>query len=439
MTSPTAVSMPLGKALPIEGSERLPLLDALRGFALLGVFVTNVSVWFSGRALLPRAELEAAIANASLLDVVTMRAMSLLVAGKFLTIFSFLFGLGFAVQLGRAEQRGASIVPLYARRLGVLLVIALSHLFLLWYGDVLTAYSVLGFGLLLFRNRSDKVLLSWVPFFIFVVPLTSMFLLRLPELLGSPEAAAAAAKAAQEHAEALKAQLLEASTRGSHLDVISANASFYLGDFMQALLPTNLALLGRFLLGLLAGRLMLFHEPAQHLPLLRKVLLWGLVAGAFGSSVAVVLQVFFLRVVPDPESLPWIPFVRFVARQFAEIGIAAIYVTGFTLLFQRPAWRRLLSVFSPVGRMALTNYLLQTVFSLLCFYGYGLGLMGKLSPSEIMAIPLGLFVLQIVWSQLWLARFRFGPVEWVWRSLTYGTAQPMRRAPSKPMGAVTLE
>lgn len=432
------MSAPLDKALPVDSSERLPLLDALRGFALLGVFVTNVSVWFSGRALLPRAEFEAVMANASLLDLVTMRAMSLLVTGKFITIFSFLFGLGFAIQLGRAEQRGASIVPLYTRRLGVLLLIGLSHLFLLWYGDVLTSYAVLGFGLLLFRNCSDKALLSWAAVFIFVVPLIGMFLLQLPALLGSPEAAAAAADAAQGDAEALKAQLLEASTRGSHFDVISANASFYLGHFLPSLLPANLALPGRFLLGFLAGRLMLFHEPAQRLPLLRKVLLWGLVAGAFGSSVAVVL-VLFLREVVDPESLPWLPFVRFVARQFAEIGIAAIYVMGFTLLFQRPAWQRLLSVLSPVGRMALTNYLLQTVLSLLFFYGYGLGLMGKLSPSEIVAIPLGLFVLQIGWSQLWLARFRFGPAEWVWRSLTYGTAQPMRRAPSAPMGAVTSD
>jgi uncharacterized protein len=423
MTSPPAVSTPLGKALPIDSSERLPVLDALRGFALFGVFVTNVSVWFSGRALLPRAELEAAIANASLLDVVVMRAMSLLVTGKFLTIFSFLFGLGFAIQLGRAEQRGASIIPLYTRRLGVLLVIGLSHLFLLWYGDVLTVYSVLGFGLLLFRNLSVKSLLSWAAIFIFVVPLTSMFFLRLPESLGSPEAAA------------IKAQLLEASTHGSHFDVISANASFYLGVFFPSVMPTSLALLGRFLLGLLAGRLRLFHEPAQRLPLLRKVFLWGLVAGAFGSSVAVVLQVIFLRKGLDPESLPWIPFVRFVARQFAEIGIAAIYVTGFSLLFQRSAWQRLLSVFSPVGRMALTNYLLQTVFSILFFYGYGLGLMGKLSPSEIVAIPLCLFILQIGWSQLWLARFRFGPAEWVWRSLTYGTAQPMNREPGRARGA----
>ncbi|HEY0093977.1 MAG TPA: DUF418 domain-containing protein, partial [Archangium sp.] len=101
---------------------------------------------------------------------------------------------------------------------------------------------------------------------------------------------------------------------------------------------------------------------------------------------------------------------------------------GITLLFQRDAWRRLLAVLAPVGRMALTNYFLQSVMGVLLFYGYGLGLMGKLGSAAQLAVAVALFSLQIVWSHLWLARFRIGPAEWVWRSLTYGEAQPLRRA-----------
>jgi uncharacterized protein len=108
--------------------------------------------------------------------------------------------------------------------------------------------------------------------------------------------------------------------------------------------------------------------------------------------------------------------------------MAAAYVSGITLLFQRDAWRRLLGVFAPVGHMALTNYFLQTVMGVLLFYGYGLGLMGKLGSAAQLALAVALFALQIVFSRLWLARFRFGPAEWVSRSLTYGKAQPMRRA-----------
>jgi uncharacterized protein len=425
--SPAAEPTSLAEARPVDSSERLVLLDALRGFALCGVFVSNVYMWFSGRFLLPRAQIEATMANASLLDHVIVRATHFLVFGKFITIFSFLFGLGFAVQMGRAEQRGASIVPLYARRLGVLLAIGLAHLFLLWYGDVLTTYALLGFGLLLFRNRSDKALLSWAAVFVFVLPVVGFALLQLPQLLGSSEASEAAAKAAKELAETKRAQTLATFKSGSYFDVVSANATFYFQKFIKPLLVAIMALLGRFLLGLLAGRRKIFHEPAQHLPLLRKVLLWGLVAGVIGNGAAVALQMLFFYKVLNPATLPWLPYVMSPVRQLGELGLAAFYVSGITLLFQRPTWQRLLSVFAPVGRMALTNYLSQTVISLLLFYGYGLGLIATLGPKALITLPLGIFVLQIGISHLWLARFRYGPAEWLWRSLTYGKAQPMRR------------
>jgi uncharacterized protein len=137
------------------------------------------------------------------------------------------------------------------------------------------------------------------------------------------------------------------------------------------------------------------------------------------------------------DNLPWLPFALWPVRQLGEVGLAAFYLTGFTFLFQRSTWQRVLSVLAPVGRMALTNYLSQTVISLFIFYGYGLGLIGTLGPKTIVALPIGIFVLQIGVSHLWLSRFRFGPVEWVWRSLTYGKAQPMRRASTEAPGATT--
>ncbi len=437
--SPAAAPTPLAEARPIDGHERLVLLDALRGFALCGVFVSNVYMWFSGRVFIPRPQMEAMMANASLLDHVVIRATNFLVFGKFITIFSFLFGLGFAVQMGRAEQRGVSIVPLYARRLGVLLAIGLAHLFLLWYGDILSSYALLGFVLLLFRNRSDKTLLRWAAVFAFVLPVVGLALMQLPELLGSSEAAAAAAKAAKEQAEATKAQTLTAFQSGSYFEVVSANASYYFHLFIKLMPLTLVALLGRFLLGLLAGRHKVFHEPSQHLPLLRKVLLWGLVAGVIGNGIGLALSLLFQQKVLSPEKLPWLQYVMSPVRQLGELGLASFYVSGFTLLFLRPTWQRLLSVLAPVGRMALTNYLSQTVIALLLFYGYGLGLIGTLGVKALIAIPLGIFVLQIGVSHLWLSRFRFGPAEWVWRSLSYGKAQPMRRTRDETPGGLTAD
>lgn len=427
--APFPVAAPSAEARPIDSGERLALLDTLRGFALCGVFVSNVFMWFSGRAFLPREQMMAAMANASLLDSVTTQAFTLLVFGKFITIFSFLFGLGFSVQLGRAEARGASITPIYSRRLGVMLLMGLTHLFLIWYGDILSTYAVLGFGLLLFRRRSDRVLLIGAALLVFVWPVIGTVLLKLPQLLAdTPEAGAALAKAAAERDAGFRARALAAFTSGSWLDVVRDGGSFYVFAFLPIIGATMLSTFGRFLLGLLAGRRRLFHDAPQHLGLFRKLLGWGLVAGVVGSGVGLVMQLLMVRKVITPETLPtWVPFALAPLRQVGELGFAAVYVSSITLLFQRATWQRLLGVLAPVGRMALTNYLSQSVMSVLFFYGYGLGQVTKWGPAACFGLCLAVFSVQVVWSHLWLSRFRFGPAEWVWRSLTYGKAQPMRR------------
>ncbi|MCP3143156.1 DUF418 domain-containing protein [Pyxidicoccus xibeiensis] len=427
--APSEAPVPSTEARPVDSGERLALLDTLRGFALCGVFISNVVMWFSGRSFLPREQMLAAIANAPLVDTVTLQAYMFLVSGKFITIFSFLFGLGFAVQLGRAETRGASIVPLYTRRLGVMLVMGLAHLFLLWYGDILSTYAVLGFGLLLFRGRSDRTLLVCALLFAFVWPVAGTALLKLPQLLAdTPEAVAAITKEANAKTAAIKAQALAAFTSGSWLDVAKGSGTFYVREFLPMILATMLATFARFLLGLLAGRRRIFHDAPQHLRLFRRLLGWGLVAGVLGGGVGLVFQQLMLRKILTPETMPtWVPYATAPLRHLGELGFAAVYVSGITLLFQRATWQRVLGVLAPVGRMALTHYLSQTVISVLFFYGYGLGYVTKVGPAACVALCLAVFAVQVVWSHLWLSRFRFGPAEWVWRSLTYGKAQPMRR------------
>ncbi|NOK18513.1 DUF418 domain-containing protein [Corallococcus carmarthensis] len=426
--APSEVSTSRVEARPVDSSERLALLDTLRGFALCGVFISNVMVWFSGRVFLPREQVLTAMNNASLADTVTWQAYSVLVAGKFITLFSFLFGLGFAVQMGRAEARGASITPLYVRRLGVMLVMGLSHLFLIWYGDILSTYAVLGFGLLLFRGRSERPLLISALLFALGWSVVGVFILKFPQLMAdTPEAGAAIVKAANEKSAAIKTQTLAAFTNGSWLDATKATAHFFFRDYFPLLLTITLSTFGRFLLGLLAGKRRIFHDVPQHLRLFRRLLGWGLVAGVIGSGSGLVLQQLMLKQVFTPETLPtWVAFAIAPLRNLGELGFAAVYVSGITLLFQRATWQRALGLLAPVGRMALTNYLSQSIISVLFFYGYGLGFITKLGPAACVAYCLAVFSVQVVWSHLWLSRFRFGPAEWVWRSLTYGKAQPMR-------------
>jgi uncharacterized protein len=417
----------VAEARPVDAGERLVLLDVLRGFALCGVFVSNVAMWFSGRSFFTRAQSEAFMASAPLVDKVFGIGTAVLVFGKFITLFAFLFGLGFALQLSRAEARGSSIAPLYARRLGVMLLLGVSHLFLLWYGDILSTYALLGFALLLFHKRMDRTLLVWAAFLIFVLPLVFTGISKLLPLLSGPVSEAAQALA-KEQAAARKAQTLEVFQSGSYLDVVGANAAYYFGDFVTGMLYVLPPLLGRFLLGLLAGRRRYFHEPAQHRSFFRK-LMWGALGVGLLTSAAVVAVWQLTRLKLIPEGAAWMGPLMSSVRQVAELGVAAFYLSGLTLLFLRPAWEKRLSVLAPVGRMALTNYLTQTVVSLLFFYGFGLGFISKLGPAACVGLTLGFFCLQVVLSHLWLAHFRFGPVEWVWRSLTYGKAQPMRRAP----------
>lgn len=426
MSSPVSY-LPPPSARPVDAGERVVLLDTLRGFALCGVFMANVFLWFSGRMFSSPAQMEAAQKNASWLDTAINHAFGPLISGRFITLFSFLFGLGFAVQLGRAERRGTSVIPVYTRRLGVGLGLGLAHLFLLFQGDIVSTYALLGFTLLLFYKRSDRTLLIWAAVLIFLGPVLWNTAMRLPQLLSLP-GAAEAAKAANERSAALRAQVLEAFSHGSWLDTVRVGAEYYAGDLFKMLSTFLPVIVGRFLLGLWAGRRRLFHDAPQHLPFFRRLLKWSLGLGLLASAVGVIAGQLFSRKIINPQELPWLPFILGPMRHLGELGMAAAYVSTLTLLFQRDAWRRLLMVLAPVGQMALTNYLLESVLGTLLFYGYGLGLMGKLGSAAQIAVALAIFALQIVLSHLWLARFRFGPAEWVWRSLTYGKAQPLRRA-----------
>ncbi|MFY0525794.1 DUF418 domain-containing protein [Archangium gephyra] len=423
------------EARPVDSSERLALLDVLRGFALGGVFLSNVLMWFSGRAYMTRPQMEAAMASASGLDTALMYTNGTLIFGKFITIFSFLFGLGFSVQMMRAEARGAAIAPLYMRRLGVMFLIGCVHLFGLWLGDILTSYATLGFTLLLFRKRGDKTLLIWAAVLIFISPVVVNSAMKfLPTLLsgGGAEAGAEAAKAAMERSNQARAETMQAFSSGSYFEVVRANARYYFGQFIQGLAPVLFALLGRFLLGLWAGRRRLFHDAPQHLAFFRKLFRWSLVIAVISSGVGIGVGYMMRQKMIDPQA-SWTVLLGPV-RQLNEVGLATVYVTGLVLLFQRETWQRRLMVLAPVGRMALTNYLGQTVISLFIYYGFGLGLIGKTSIATNIGLTLGIFALQVVLSHWWLARFRFGPAEWVWRSLTYGKAQPMRQ-PAAPTAA----
>ncbi|TSC25128.1 DUF418 domain-containing protein [Corallococcus sp. Z5C101001] len=420
---------------PVELSERVHLLDALRGFALLGVFVSNSLSWFSGRSLLPREEAQALVASP--LETTVNSLYAFFVDQKFITLFSFLFGLGFALQMTRAEARGASIVPVYRRRLAVLLGLGLVHMFALWVGDILSTYALVGFALLLFRTRSDRTVLTWVAVLFVLLPLTLSVAQRYgPELLHGKEAAEQAVKATREEEAAHRTAFLAGLSSDSVVTSQQANARFAWENLPNPGRPIWLCIiLGRFLVGLWAGRRRLMQDVERHRKLFVRVMAWGL---GVGGAIATLSLVLALRNKGAPAG-PWgqasPPAWMVGMRTLREVGYLCMgmgYAAAFALLFQKERWRKVLGVLAPAGRMALTLYLMQSLVSVWLYDGWGLGLVGHTPPSLTVLLCLGVFAVQVVLSHGWLARFRFGPVEWLWRSLTYGRAQPMRLTPANP-------
>jgi uncharacterized protein len=402
---------------PITSAERITTLDVLRGIALLGVVVANVWLWFSGIAFRFPGYREELLRFS--LDSVVFFAIGVVVSGKAISTFSFLFGHGFAIQMMRAEARGRSIVRTYSRRLAVLLVIGLVHMLLLWYGDILVPYALLGFVLILFRKRADRTLLVWIVILMVGVPLLMGGIPMVMAAFGSPLPAPDMAEIAKRNA-----ATLAAFQNGLYVDVVRENmaqaAKFYLGRKAVFLLY----ILGLFILGLYVGRRRMFENVPAHRGLFRRLAMWGIPIGLTTGIVLSWMQVQF-----EPSEIfakPWLALVFTLLSVVSMLPLAVGYVSAVTLLLEQPHWARRFAVFAPAGRMALTNYLTQTIVMVLLFNGYGGGMIGRTGPALGLLIALALFGVQMIVSAIWLSHYRFGPAEWVWRSLTYGQAQPMR-------------
>lgn len=406
-------------AAPTEPTTRLQLVDALRGFALFGILVVNLNDFTQHWALSP--EQRALLATAPT-DQAANFLRFMFGYGKFNTIFSFLFGLGFAMFLARAPERGAEFLTLYRRRLTVLLAIGLVHMTFVWYGDIIALYAALGFVLVLFRRASDRSLLVWAAVLIVSHPLlTSATVLSNGALdPGAPLRVVADewlyvgvfGLPAASHA--------DVAISGGWLDLLKLNLSgppYRLGEFLSTSRVQRV--LGMFLLGLWAGRHMIFHDPAAHRRLFRQVLFWGLPIGLFGNAVLA-----WMRLAGDEPSI-----TRDLVYAVSVVPLAMAYVAGLSLLWMRPRAQRWLAALAPAGRAALTVYLSQTIICLALFYGVGLGLGGRVGPTLFFPIALAIFAVQVALSFVWLRYLRFGPAEWVWRSLTYGRREPLRRRP----------
>lgn len=403
-------------AAPTEPTRRLELLDALRGFALLGILLVNLRDFsqYWGISAEQKAELPTAGT-----DPVAGFLLDMFGLGKFNTIFSFLFGLGFALFLARAPERGAEFLSFYRRRLAILFAIGAAHMTFLWWGDIVALYAGLGFVLVLFRKASDRALLACAAALILSHPLlTSLIVLSNGALdpgaslvnLSDWMFSGVFGFAPDSYAQVVMT--------GGWADVLKYNLTgppYRLGEMLTS--SRFQRVLAMFLVGLWAGRRRVFHDQTAHRLLFRRVLYWGLPIGLVANALFGWLR----SAGTDPS------IARDLVYAVGVVPLAMAYLAGLSLLWLHPAAQRWLAALAPAGRAALTVYLSQTVICIALFYGVGAGLGGRVGPTLFVPIALAIFALQVALSLLWLRYLRFGPIEWVWRSLTYGRLEPLVR------------
>lgn len=402
---PVNHTVPTNQMNPVSPAERNFALDAWRGTALLGVLLVNMDSGFRGSLF---AHILNFHTHPGWINRATDLVLALVFEFKAFTVFSFLFGVGIGVQVERAAKRGHDTTRFLVGRFAVLLVIGLAHMLLIWNGDILTLYAVCGLLLIPFIRLSCR----WLTIVGLAVILLSPYLPFFGSLFPSEAA--------------MRAQA-ELATRvygtGSFAEIAALRvneAVHFISPLLIGVLPRTFGLM---LLGIAAWRGRILQRPTEHRKLLGGIL--G-IAGGFGAFTTT-LELWAKETGNQlPIALDWL-------YPYSVVLLAFAYGAGLLLCFgcgreERHGW--LARLFAAAGRMALSNYLAQSVIFSLLFYGFGL--FGKLGSATASLIGVMVFTAQLIVSIWWLRHFRFGPVEWLWRSLTYGRRQPM-----KPVGNET--
>jgi uncharacterized protein len=410
---------------PIGARERIEVMDVLRGFALLGILLMNIEA-FVGPVVEALGGVNPRFQGA---DRWVDAAIYVLVQGKFFTLFSLLFGMGFAIMLERANAVGTSGTVLYARRLLALLGIGLVHALLVWSGDILVSYALFGFVLLLFFRRTPVSRLpKWgIALYLLPVLLTWAWAIGAAVAQQDPQAAAEMQKGMAEQGAqwaAMGQAEREAYGAGSYLAAVAQRVADT-GAQLGYMAIGGWMVLAMFVLGSWFVRSGVIRNPGEHLPLFRRLRNLGFVVG-----LPLMLWSTWRHPTMSFSEMNFGIALSQTATMLANVLLCLGYTSAIVLAMQQPAWARRLHWLAPAGRMALTNYLLQSVICTAVFYGYGLGYVERLPRAWQPLFVVAVFALQVVLSRWWLSSHRYGPMEWLWRWLTYGKRPAMQLAPA---------
>lgn len=400
---------------PVAPEDRIRALDMLRGWAMFGVLWSNLNDNYGTRK--PTTGLDHALSW----------IQDWLLEARFYSLLILLFGIGFGIQLIRADDRGTDLRATYYRRSAALLAIGVLHGTLIWGGDILTIYALVAFALVMFRAASSRQILVAALLLWFIGPTIvqeATFLSGLRFLLPRSFSESIAIYA-----------------HGTWLEIEQARVGGYLQWLGRWGLSSYVIILASYLMGLWAVKTGYLRRVIEEPRVTRRLLAVALGAAVVGYASWVWSDTLWPRSPFIPGLGPaflsadflsagfQLEMLRaFVMRLFdwATVGAAVVYACLLLLLWQRPRGQLLLRPLAAAGRMALTTYLSQSVVCTLLFYSYGLGWYGSVGFTGMLVITLILFGGQMAASTWWLGRFRYGPAEWLWRTLAYGRAPKMR-------------
>lgn len=417
-THPTPLTSREGDA---SAPGRIGAIDALRGFALLGILVVHMVEQYLAAPPPPPMETFGVF---SLADRIVQGVDGLLFIGKFFPIFALLFGVSVVIQ----AERGGATAGRFAWRLLVLLAIGVAH-HALYRGDILSIYALLGLPLVVLRHASTRALLATAAFLALGGP--RLCLLIGGAVLGVPvDMNPPAVPGLDAYYDAVRAGDLAAIAAGNLREGFLMKMEFQLGLFGRGYQTVAM-----FLLGVVLARQRWHESLSSRLPQLQRACTRGLFAS--GAALAAMAAGALVVGTPTPAGMSRPQAMVFLTGyDVFNLGLATVLASGFLLLYLRGRLAPVMRAFVPVGQTALTVYVSQTVIGTWLLYGHGLGLLGRIGAATALLLALTVFAVQVVIARAWAVRFRYGPLEWVWRSLTMLKVAPLRM-PRETAGRVS--
>ncbi|WP_404407876.1 DUF418 domain-containing protein [Jeotgalibacillus malaysiensis] len=405
----------------VSMKERIHTLDIIRGFALFGILIANM-ILFKTPVF---TDISGLVEGNRLPEGGMNAALTLLTAffvdAKFYPMFSMLFGLGFYIFYSRLMKRGLPAKKLFRCRLVFLLLLGLAHLTFIWSGDILHTYAITGFLLPFFVERSTKTIKIWAISLLIFGPLLMTALMLLSSVSVHFMISGGMDTLENLHASSILAASVMAD--GSFGEILAFRfrneVVLILAQFML-LVPTILSL---FLIGLYLGKTGMFTDIENNIHRWKKVMWVGLAVGVPVVGISLVI---------DYNVFGWPTYLTGpIATGINTVGgpfLMLFYVSVIVLVTRKSSVEKMLMPFASVGRMALTNYLMQSIIAVIIFNGYGFGLFGQVSKTQGVLIAIAIYSVQVVLSHLIMRHFKQGPMEYVWRKWTYSGGEKHSKA-----------